>query len=106
MTKKRKKNRTETRTTRTNISERKEKSPGFWEGLRPETRNSIVGIIFIILAIILLGAALQKNGDGHLIGKLYGLIHALFGIGYYVIPLLFILLGVNFFRAGGHNITS
>ncbi len=105
MTKKRKKTRVETRTTRTNISERKDKEPGFWGGLRAETRNSIVGIIFIILAIILLGAALQ-NGDGHLIGKLYGGIHLLFGVGYYVIPLLFILLGVNFFRAGGHNITS
>ena len=105
MTKKRKKNRTETRTTRTHISERKDNELGFWGSLKPETRNSIVGIIFIILAIILLGAAIQ-NGNGHLIGKLYGLIHALFGIGYYVIPLLFILLGVNFFRAGGHNITA
>lgn len=105
MTKKRKKARVETRTTRTNISERKEKGPGFWGSLHPETRNSIVGIIFIILAIILLGAAFQ-NGDGHAIGKLYGLIHGLFGIGYYVIPLLFVLLGFNFFRAGGHNIAS
>jgi S-DNA-T family DNA segregation ATPase FtsK/SpoIIIE len=104
MTKKRKKTRVETRTTRTSIPLRKDKEPGFWGSLKPETRNSIIGIIFIILAIILLGAALQ-NGDGHLIGKLYGLIHLLFGIGYYVIPLLFILLGVNFFRAGGHNIT-
>src|SRR3989344_4112666 len=100
MTKKRKKARVETRTTRTNISERKETNPGFWGSLKPETRNSIVGIILIILAIILFGAPLI-NGDGHAIGKLYGLIHSLFGVGYYVIPLLFILLGVNFFRAGG-----
>lgn len=77
---------------------------GFWGGLREETRNSIIGIALIIIAIILLVARFQQ--DGALSGSIYTGVHFLFGIGYYVIPLLFFVLGINFFRAGGHNFTT
>ena len=77
---------------------------GFWSGLRDETRNSIIGLFFIILAIILLFAAF--NNGGYLGGMIYNAVHFLFGLGYYVMPALFVLLGINFFRAGGHNFTS
>ncbi len=83
--------------------ERSEK-PNLWSNLREETRNSIIGILLIIVALILLIAAFGKGGT--LGGNIYDGVHYLFGIGYYVIPFLFILLGVNFFRAGGHNFTT
>src|SRR5438105_3258627 len=107
MTKKRKK---QTKSENEERPERKSKKTeqqpkeGFWEGLRDETKNSIVGIFLILIAIILLLAAMGNGG--YLGGKIYASVHFLFGLGYYVIPLLFILLGVNFFRAGGHNFTT
>jgi DNA segregation ATPase FtsK/SpoIIIE, S-DNA-T family len=77
---------------------------GFWSGLQEETRNSIIGILLFIVSVILVIAA-TGNG-GFLGGKVYQGIHFLFGIGYYVLPLLFSILAVNFFRAGGHNIAT
>ena len=107
--KKRKKRVSQKQNTTTNrrgdsYDRKKENKPGFWAGLRDETRNSIIGLGFVVLALILLFAA-SGNG-GHLGGLMYDGVHFLFGLGYYLIPLLFILLAVNFFRAGGHNFTS
>ena len=84
--------------------ERKESKPGFWAGLRDETRNSIIGLMFIILTLVFLFAALGNGG--HLGGVMYQVAHYLFGVGYYLIPALFLLLAVNFFRAGKHNFTA
>ena len=82
----------------------REKKPGFWRGLRDETRNSIVGLMFVILALVLLFAALGSGG--RLGGVTYGGVHFLFGLGYYLVPALFVLLAINFFRAGSHNFTA
>lgn len=88
--------------------ERRDEYPGgrggFWKTLHEETRGSIIGIFLILFALVLLVASTGKGGM--LGGKIYGGIHFLFGLGYYVIPLLFIILGINFFRAGSHNLTS
>ena len=82
----------------------RDNKPGFWGRLREETRNSIIGILLIIISIILLVAAFGKGGNVG--GGIYYGVHFLFGVGYYVIPALFLLLGINFFRAGGHNFTT
>ncbi|MEK7118544.1 MAG: DNA translocase FtsK, partial [Patescibacteria group bacterium] len=76
----------------------------FWFGLRKETRSSIVGITFFLFALILMLASLGNGGK--LGDKIYIGAHFLFGIGYFVIPALFLLLSINFFRAGGHNIAA
>ena len=107
--KKRKKRVSQKQNTTTNrrgesYERKKESKPGFWAGLRDETRNSIIGLGFVVLALILLFAALGNGG--HLGGLMYNGMHFLFGLGYYLIPLLFILLAINFFRAGAHNFTS
>ena len=100
------------RKSRNSNSYEKEKKPGFWGRLREETRNSIIGVLLIIISIVLLGASLASSGyigsEGNkpYVVYLYDVIHFLFGIGYYVIPLLFVVLGINFFRAGGHNFTT
>ncbi len=79
-----------------------DKKNGFWSSLREETRNSIIGISLSIVTIVFIIAATGIGGP--LGGKLYAGIHYLFGIGYYVVPLLFAILAINFFRAGAHNI--
>jgi len=86
------------------------KKKGFWSGLREETRNSILGIMFILLATLLIGAALTGSGPQDekrpYIVFLYEGIHFLFGVGYYVVPTLFVLLGINFFRAKERSFTT
>ncbi|OGZ10993.1 MAG: hypothetical protein A3C93_01430 [Candidatus Lloydbacteria bacterium RIFCSPHIGHO2_02_FULL_54_17] len=77
---------------------------GFWSTLREETRGSITGIACVIIALIFLLAA--KGAGGYLGEKIYAGAHFLFGLGYYVIPLLFFLLSINFFRAGGRHLTG
>ncbi|OGZ08298.1 MAG: hypothetical protein A3D65_01020 [Candidatus Lloydbacteria bacterium RIFCSPHIGHO2_02_FULL_50_13] len=88
----------------TRAEHRHESEPWFWSALREETRGSIIGIACVIIALILFLAA--KGEGGYLGEKVYASAHYLFGIGYYVIPLLFVLLSVNFFRAGGHNLAG
>ena len=102
MSKKRKKKNGGTSEKRGGGNNSSNESKGFWGGLREETRNSIIGITFAIVSIIFILAATGIGGPFG--GKLYAGIHYLFGIGYYVVPLLFLLLAINFFRAGAHNI--
>lgn len=99
MVKKRKK--TQLKEERVSHGERENKK-GFWASLRDETRNSIIGIAFIILTLLLLMAAVESGG--YLGEKIYGSMHFLFGVGYYVLPLLFVLLSINFFRAKEQSI--
>ena len=101
MAKKRKK--TQSKEERVSRTERGERV-GFWAGLRDETRNSIIGISFIILTLLLLMAAVGSGG--YLGEKIYEFIHFLFGIGYYILPILFVLLSVNFFRAKEQSIAG
>lgn len=63
-----------------------------------------MGIACLIIALILFLAA--RGESGYLGEKIYTGAHFLFGLGYYVIPLLFLLLAVNFLRAGGHNLAG
>jgi len=81
-----------------------EQRPGFWKSLKEETRNSIIGIILIVLTLILLVAA---TGRGGFIGtKFYNGFHFLFGIGYYLIPIVTLILGINFSRASKAQLTT
>ncbi len=100
-----KQNNTTTNRRSESYERKKESKPGFWAGLRTETRNSIVGLMFVILALISLFAPFGGS-DGWLVGVIYKMTHFLFGMGYYLLPALFLLLAINFFRAGKHNFTS
>lgn len=74
----------------------------FWSGLKEETRHSIIGILLALFAVIL---AVAGFGEGGVIGSgLYKGIHYIFGIGYWIVPALFAILGFNFLRTGGHGI--
>lgn len=79
-------------------------SGGTWSGLQQETRNSVIGIFFIILAVILVFAAFKQGG--YLGGKIYAGVHFLFGVGYWALPVLFLLLGFNFFKEMRRGLTT
>ena len=69
--------------------------------LKKETLDGIWAIILIVVAIFLFLASI---GSGGVLGtNAYQGLTYLFGIGYYLIPLLFTMLAVSFLRALHHN---
>ncbi len=79
-------------------------SGNFWSNLKEETRHSIIGITLTLFAIIL---SVAGFGQGGFVGsKLSQAFHYLFGVGYWIVPFLFFILGWNFFRTGGHGLPT
>ena len=85
------------------VSERKpssrkrapEKNP---RKLKDETRHTVVGVIFIVLAIFF---TIAGFGAGGVVGAdAKELILYLFGVGYVLVPILFAVLGVTFMKRG------
>jgi DNA segregation ATPase FtsK/SpoIIIE, S-DNA-T family len=73
---------------------KKSKSKKKKSSLQPETKNSIAGTLLIGLSLILALAALGKAGP---VGKfLYTLLEKLFGLGYYLLPLIAFAVGILF----------
>lgn len=69
----------------------------FTEALKKETLEAIIAIVFIIVSIFLLLSPFDKAG---IVGdKTYQLLDYLFGIGYYLLPLILIILGVSFIKS-------
>ncbi len=61
-----------------------------------ETFNAITGVSSLVLAIFLIFAAFGKAGQ---VGDLsYGWLFYLFGIGYYLLPVVFLLLAISFIQ--------
>lgn len=82
---------------------KKERGSKFFN-LREETRNSVLGILFFGLAIIFLLAGFEKAG---VVGDdLYRGLSYLLGYGYFLIPTLFLLLGISFFRSIHHELAG
>ncbi|MDD4989171.1 MAG: DNA translocase FtsK [Candidatus Pacebacteria bacterium] len=77
----------------------------FWRGLKEETTQTVLGLIFLALSIFLLLSSADKAGP---VGKaIYELFSFLLGIGYFLIPILFILLGFSSIKkATGHFVLS
>ncbi|GMQ95415.1 MAG: DNA translocase FtsK [Patescibacteria group bacterium] len=64
--------------------------------LKEETRHWVLSILFFVLAIFFVLASFDKAG---FVGRgLFGWFDGLFGVGYVTLPLLFLLLGVSFFK--------
>ncbi|MDB5266867.1 MAG: ftsK [Parcubacteria group bacterium] len=62
-----------------------------------ETANAIFGVLGLVATIFLLMAAAGKGGP---VGRgAYGALTYLFGIGYYLVPLVFLLLSISFFQS-------
>jgi DNA segregation ATPase FtsK/SpoIIIE, S-DNA-T family len=65
--------------------------------LKEETLHTIYSVLFLVIAIVLFLAALNKAGP---VGnKLFQFLTELFGIGYFLLPLILIVLSVIFIRS-------
>ncbi len=65
----------------------------FWDEMRAETVQAILSIISFLLVVLALLAAFGKAGW---IGdKAYFVLSELFGIGYFLIPIMFAMLGIT-----------
>ncbi|MEA3399015.1 MAG: DNA translocase FtsK 4TM domain-containing protein [Patescibacteria group bacterium] len=66
--------------------------------LKEETKNSILGIVFFILAILFALSLFETAGVvGNFFFKIFNL---LIGFGYYILPILLLVIGVAFIRKG------
>lgn len=73
----------------------------FWATLKEETIEAVMAIVFIVIAIFLSFAAFGKAG---FLGKtIFGAFTYLFGIGYYLIPIILFALGGSFLASLKHN---
>ncbi|MES2409605.1 MAG: DNA translocase FtsK 4TM domain-containing protein [Patescibacteria group bacterium] len=64
--------------------------------VKDETMQSILSIVFFLVALLFILASVGKAG---LVGiNVYEFFSKLFGIGYFLIPLLFAMLGVSFLK--------
>ena len=75
---------------------------GFWGAMRQETFEGISAIVFILIAIFLLLSPISKAG--FLGDKVYAGLSWLFGIGYFLIPIILITLGISFIKSLSHNL--
>ena len=79
---------------RRNNQKEKEEKPKWHEDLRQETKHSILAVISFVISFVFILTAFNKAG---IIGEyVYKLFDFLFGAGFYLLPVLFIALGVSF----------
>ena len=79
------------------IDGKKDGNDGLFGHLSDETKQAVFGIIFFVLAVLSILASFHKSG---MVGnKIYDISARLLGVGYFLIPLLFLLLGISFLRA-------
>ena len=80
-----------------NIKKITSQKESFWSNIKSETKQAILAITFLVLSIIFILASLNKAG---IVGiKVFYFLSILLGIGYFLIPVLFLLLSISFFKA-------
>ncbi|HMO79049.1 MAG TPA: DNA translocase FtsK 4TM domain-containing protein [Candidatus Paceibacterota bacterium] len=80
---------------------RKNDEEGFLNSLKKETFEGISAIAFILISIFLL---LSPFGKAGFIGDhTYRFLNMFFGIGYYLLPIILIILGISFIKSLSHN---
>jgi len=80
-----------------NRDEKEGDSLSMFNHLKEETLRGIMAVVFFVLGIFLVFSAFEKGG---VVGtKSYEIFSYLFGVGYYLLPILFFILCVSFFRS-------
>jgi len=90
------------------MSKRKKKSTqksfNIMHNLKDETRHWVLSILFFVLAIFFI---LASFGNAGVVGSgLFNWFELLFGVGYFILPLLFILLGMSFLKNNRLNFAA
>jgi len=81
--------------------DKKIKKPEILGGLKAETKQGILAVIFFVLTIIFTLASMGKSG---FVGdQIYYFLTILLGIGYFLIPLFFLLLSISFLKSEERN---
>ncbi len=84
------------------LEKEQEKKTSFVSALKKETTEGIIAIVFIIIAIFLCLAPLHKSG---IVGeKTFSILTYLVGFGYYILPVILLVLGVSFIKSLSHNL--
>jgi S-DNA-T family DNA segregation ATPase FtsK/SpoIIIE len=69
---------------------------GFFDGITEEVRHASLSLLFLTLSIFFI---LSKSYAGPVGAKIYEWFHnGLFGVGYYILPILFLLLSISYFK--------
>ena len=67
-------------------------------GINEETRHTIWGVSFMVFGLLLLLSMFHLAGPvGNLFFEIFS---AFFGLGYYLLPILLVIVGVSFMRSG------
>jgi DNA segregation ATPase FtsK/SpoIIIE, S-DNA-T family len=67
--------------------------------LQEETLRAIIAVVFFVLGVFLVLASGPISKGGVVGSNTYKIFHYLFGIGYYLLPVLLFILCVSFFRS-------
>jgi S-DNA-T family DNA segregation ATPase FtsK/SpoIIIE len=87
-----------------NKTEMKPKGWHLFSHLGNETTDTIMGIIFLVLGIFFIMASVGHAG---LVGeKLYTVFGYLLGIGYFLLPIISVILGISFVKSLHHNLAT
>ena len=65
--------------------------------LHPDTKKSIWAVVFLMVALVLLLASFSKAGP--LGDFVFGVLERVFGLGYYILPLIFVIMAGVFFAS-------
>lgn len=68
----------------------------FWDEMRDETVQVILSIFSFLLVILTLLASFGKAG--WIGNKSFAFLYTLFGVGYFLIPVMFVMLGISFLQ--------
>ena len=78
------------------MGRKKKQKEGFISSIREETLETIWAILFFVISLLLI---LAIAGQGGVVGEnVVRFSTFLFGLGFYLIPLILIMLGVSFFK--------
>ncbi len=74
-----------------------DQKPSSWERIKSDTKQDIIAVTFFVLFVIFTLSSFGKAGTAG--DHIYSLLSTLLGIGYFLIPLFFLMLSVSFFKA-------
>lgn len=82
--------------------DKKNNGGGVLRQLSGETKQAVLAIVFFVMAILSILSSFHKSG---MVGnKIYDILSKLLGVGYFLIPILFLMLGISFIKTQKRNL--